>query len=91
MLNAFEDFRRRLKFASGCTNPQELISSFPDSDLITCKKTKQSRIVFNIRNNKYRLICDYLFNESTCILFAKFVGTHKEYDKIDACTVNIFK
>ena len=91
MLNAFEDFRRRLKFAQSCSNPQELVVSFPDSDLITCKKTKQSRIVFNIGNNKYRLICGYLFKESGCILFIKFVGTHKEYDKTDACTVNMFK
>ncbi len=91
MLNAFEDFRRRLKFAQSITNPQGLISSFSHSDLITCKKSKQGRIVFNIGNNKYRMICGYLFKTNACILFIKFVGTHKEYDKIDACNVNMFK
>jgi len=91
MLNAFEDFRRRLKFSQGCINPQELVRSFQNSDLITCKKTKQSRIVFNIENNKYRLICGYLFKSKVTILFVKFIGTHIEYDKIDACKVNMFK
>lgn len=90
MLNAFEDFRRRLKFSKGYSNPQELIVSFPKSDLVTCIKTKQNRFVFNIGNNKYRLITGYLFKENSCILFVKFVGTHKEYDKIDACRVNMF-
>lgn len=91
MLNAFEDFRRRIKFAEGWNKPQSITSSFSNSDLITCKKTKQSRIVFNIGTNKYRMICGYLFTKTQCILFVKFVGTHKEYDKIDACLVNMFK
>jgi len=91
MLKAFEDFRRRLKFAQGCKNPQELVVAFQNSDLITCKKSKESRVVFNIGNNKYRLICGYLFKKNVTILFIKFVGTHVEYDKIDACLVNMFK
>jgi len=91
MLKAFEDFRRRLKFAKGSKTPHELVSSFQNSDLITCKKSKQSRIVFNIGNNKYRLICGYLFNTNTSILFVKFVGTYIDYNKIDVCQVNMFK
>lgn len=91
MLKAFEDFRRRLKFAEGSKTPQNLVKSFQNSDLLTCKKSKQSRIVFNIGNNKYRLICGYLFKLSSSILFVKFVGTHIKYDKIDACQVNMFK
>lgn len=91
MLKAFEDFRRRLKESQTINNPQELIKSFPNSDLITCKKNKQSRIVFNVGSNKYRLICGYLFKPNNTILFIKFVGTHKEYDKIDVCQINMFK
>ena len=72
MLNAFEDFRRRLKFANSSVNPQELINSFPNSDLITCKKTKQSRIVFNIGSNKYRMICGYLFKNNATILSVSY-------------------
>ena len=91
MLKAFEDFRRRLKNAKGWKNPQDIIRSNPNSDLITYKKTQQSQIVFNIGMNKYRLICGHFFKLETCILFVKFVGTHKEYDKIDACLVDMFK
>lgn len=91
MLKAFEDFRRRLKFANNCSNPQDLVSSFQNSDLITCPKSKQSRIVFNIGNNKYRMICGYIFKTKASILFVKFVGTHSEYDKVDSCEINMYK
>lgn len=43
------------------------------------------RIVFNIAGNKYRLIVSVDYNFQ--LVFIKFVGTHKEYDKVDAETV----
>ncbi len=43
------------------------------------------RFVFNIRGNRYRLIVAILFNIRT--VYIKFIGTHAEYDKIDAKTV----
>lgn len=43
------------------------------------------RVVFNIKGNSYRLIVLVRFRGKK--LFIRFVGTHKEYDKIDARTV----
>lgn len=43
------------------------------------------RVVFNIKGNTYRLIVLVRFRGKK--LFIRFVGTHKEYDKIDARTI----
>lgn len=42
-------------------------------------------MVFNIKGNDYRLVVAVLYRAG--VLFVKFVGTHKEYDKIDVATV----
>ena len=43
---------------------------------------KNNRIVFNIKGNSYRLIAKFNFEKQW--LFIRFIGTHDEYDKIDA-------
>jgi mRNA-degrading endonuclease HigB of HigAB toxin-antitoxin module len=62
--------------------PQDIIQSFNNSDLVTCNKGGTSRIVFNIGQNKYRLIVGYYFATNKTILYVKFVGTYKQYDLI---------
>ncbi|WP_439558071.1 type II toxin-antitoxin system HigB family toxin [Dyadobacter sp.] len=44
------------------------------------------RYVFNIKGNKYRLVALIKFNIRT--LYILFIGTHAEYDKIDASTIH---
>jgi mRNA interferase HigB len=43
---------------------------------------KNSRIVFNIKGNSYRLVVKFNFEKQW--LFIRFIGTHAEYDEIDA-------
>lgn len=44
------------------------------------------RVVFNIAGNKFRLVVAISFK--TQLVFIKFIGTHQQYDKIDAQTIN---
>lgn len=43
---------------------------------------KSGRVVFNIKGNSYRLVVK--FNYEKQYGFIRFIGTHAEYDKIDA-------
>jgi mRNA interferase HigB len=44
-----------------------------------------SRLVFNIKGKQYRLIVRIEYNAE--IVYIRFIGTHQEYDRIDASTV----
>lgn len=90
MTEYFEDFFEKLSY-SNWSKPQDITKQFKSADLITCKKGERSRIVFNIGRNRFRMICGYWFRKSEVILYVKFVGTHKEYDKVDVCLVDMFK
>jgi mRNA interferase HigB len=43
---------------------------------------KGSRAVFNIKGNDYRVVVK--INYQYRVMYVRFVGTHREYDKIDA-------
>jgi len=45
----------------------------------------EDRVVFNIKGNDYRLIVS--INYETQYIYIRFIGTHKEYDKVDPKTV----
>jgi mRNA interferase HigB len=53
--------------------------------LRTASTLKGARVVFNIGGNKYRVVVaiDYLRQ----LGFIRFVGTHAQYDQINAETV----
>ncbi len=48
----------------------------------TASILKDNRVVFNIAGNKYRLVAR--INYRSKAIFIRFIGTHREYDKIDA-------
>jgi len=48
----------------------------------TASILKEGRIVFNIKGNTYRMIVKFNFEKQWA--FIRFIGTHGEYDKINA-------
>lgn len=44
-----------------------------------------NRVVFNIKGNKYRLVVAIQYDHG--IVYIRFVGSHREYDKINASTI----
>ena len=44
-----------------------------------------NRVVFNIKGNDYRLIVHVRYDIG--IIFIRFIGTHAEYDRVDATTI----
>ncbi len=65
-------------------NHNELRQQFANASVISNK-----RMVFNIHGNKYRLIVDIEYHLR--IIFIVWIGTHKEYDNIDAKKVSHVK
>jgi len=57
-------------------NPNEIKLMYRSASIIGDEK-----IVFNIAGNKYRLIVK--INYYAKIVFIKFIGTHKQYDKVN--------
>ena len=46
---------------------------------------EDNRVVFNIHGNKYRLVVK--INYFAQVVYIRFIGTHKEYDKIDVTQI----
>jgi mRNA interferase HigB len=60
--------------------PQHIKSDYPSASFL-----QDNRVVFNIKGNSYRLIVKINYNFS--IVWIRFIGTHSEYDKINAATI----
>ncbi len=60
--------------------PQDILARFGSADFLA-----GNRVVFNIKGNQYRLVVKIHYN--TGIVTIRFIGTHAEYDRIDAETI----
>ena len=61
-------------------SPNEVKAQFPKASIL-----KDGRIVFNIKGNEYRLVVWVNYRRQW--IYVRFIGTHAEYDKIDANTI----
>ena len=66
--------------AADWRNFSDLKKTFNTADAVA-----NDRYVFDIKGNHYRLIALIIFRRRT--VFILFVGTHKEYDKIEASKI----
>jgi mRNA interferase HigB len=64
------------------SSPQEIKQQYRNASIVNAE-----RVVFNIKGNNYRLIVAIKYTLK--IVFVKFVGTHKEYELVDAATIEL--
>jgi len=57
--------------------PAEIKKRYPSGDPVGI-----NRFVFNIKGDHYRLVVKIHYN--TSIIYIRFIGTHAEYDQINA-------
>jgi mRNA interferase HigB len=62
------------------TSPADIKNVYATASIVG-----NNRVVFNIRGNHYRLVV--AINYGYGIVYIRFIGTHQEYDKIDATTI----
>lgn len=65
---------------SNWTSPNDVKQTYINASVL-----KGNRMVFNIKGNSFRLIVKFNFERQWA--FIRFVGTHSEYDKINADTI----
>lgn len=65
---------------SNWLNPNEIKAEYPSASILS-----DNRVVFNIKGNTYRLIVK--INYTYQMIWIRFIGTHAEYDKVDATKI----
>jgi mRNA interferase HigB len=63
-------------------SPSDIKAQYRNASIL-----KSRRVVFNIKGNAYRLVVAVAYRYGA--LYVKFVGTHAQYDAIDADTVEM--
>ncbi|WP_234997883.1 type II toxin-antitoxin system HigB family toxin [Mucilaginibacter sp. OK098] len=70
----------RLVSQADWANYHEIKAMFNSVDAVG-----NDRFVFDIRGNNYRIVAMIFFDVRT--VYVRFVGTHKEYDRIDCSAI----
>jgi mRNA interferase HigB len=65
---------------SSWKTPNEVKQTYRNASIL-----REGRIVFNIKGNDYRLVVKFNFEKQW--IFIRFIGTHEDYDNIDANTI----
>ena len=59
------------------SSPEGIKRRYPSADFLS-----ENRVVFNLKGSRYRLVVKIHYNTRT--VYIRFIGTHAEYDRIDA-------
>ena len=70
----------RIVLAENWSSPADIKRSFATASIL-----KDGRVVFNIGGNKFRLVV--WVNYAYGVVYIRFIGTHSEYDRINAQTI----
>ena len=60
--------------------PADVVAQAPKASIL-----EDGRAVFNLGGNKYRLVVWIYYDHVT--IYTRFIGTHAQYDQIDAQTI----
>jgi mRNA interferase HigB len=61
-------------------SPADVKKRYPEASILP-----NNRVVFNIKGNDYRLVAAVHYDMQR--VFVRFVGPHKDYDRIDPATI----
>ncbi len=75
-LSAWYAIASRVRWAS----PVDVKAAYRNASFLA-----DNRVVFNIKGNDYRLVVAMHYNRQ--IVYIRFIGTHRQYDQIDASKV----
>lgn len=65
---------------SNWKSPADIKRLYPSASILA-----DNRVVFNIKGNTYRIVVRINYDYS--IIWIRFIGTHAQYDKIDATQI----
>lgn len=73
----------RLAGAATWSSTQEVAATFSKAKVLNAE-----RVRFEVQGGSHRLIVAFDFGRQ--LAFVKFIGTHAEYDRVDALTVSLY-